>query len=1083
MRELKITITLVLAFVFQFNLLSQTSYPDVKKFSRQLLTNYSQREYGDSCSAQNWAVTQDYKGIMYFGNAYRVLEFDGVSWDAIRIPLHGVYVSALHADSNGNIFVGANGEFGLLKNDKTGKKYYVSLSDSLEIQDSFFSTIWRIFEYNSKILFFAQEGIYLWDGQSIEVIIPETSFHLAFVVNEELFVRQRGAGLMKYEDGKLQLIQNGDIFKNYGVFGMFPGENDNILIVTQEIGLYNMEKTEGETSISQIKGSYHNYLNNAQIIGGQKLHDGLIALNTLRNGVIIIDFKGNIKQIIDQNSGLRDNEVKQIFQDNNNQLWLALNTGISMVNYNSGIWVYDYNTGLFGNIQTVAIHKNRIFVGTSIGLFQKSIYPSDKIFKFFNQIEGFNISVHEMISIGNTLVIGSKEGLFGWEYSKGIFKIADIDASAIYWSAKRKLLFACGEDGFFIFTNNPRWTQKAGYEELAVANPLNIAENISYEGENTELWIGSLSEGAWNLIIKPNLSYELDIFMGAEANLEQTWVKPFMTENNVLFGVAIGLMRFVDEKEIISTLTDSLPENAVAMRGFFQYVDVKGLDSVAVIHFQQNHNKFWICRDNKIYFGNALDNLNDKPFRTLDMGRIYTMLPTDSTTLWLATDDGLVKIGTNKRTDFSGRPIVNIRNIKIGNDSILFHSFDSRTHSEKIYLPYAFNKITINYASIFEENHKKALYSFMLEGFDTQWSDWTSLTYREYANLREGDYTFWVKAKDAYDNESEMQSFSFRISPPWYRTIWAFLLYAVIIILIVLLIVKLSIMRLKAKNIQLEKIIEKRTEEIRNQKDEIAKQHKIVVQQKEAITSSIKYASRIQNALVPQEDFLKQHLKDSFILYQPKDIVSGDFYWIKHTPPYLSIVAADCTGHGVPGAFMSMLGIAFLNEVAQREDPGKVSTVLEHLRVYMKNTLGQTGDRYEQKDGIVLALCTLNIETNTLYFAGANTPLWLIRNNELIEYTAIRNPIGIHPKEMPFEAHTIEIQNGDAFYLFSDGYVDQFGGPDDQRIGKRAFRELLLEIHKNPMNKQKELLDLHLKNWMGEEFSQIDDILVMGFRV
>ncbi len=1083
MRELKITITLVFSFVASLNLLSQNKTPDVQQYNRQFIINYSQREYGDSCAPLNWSITQDNREIMYFGNAYRVLQFDGINWDATRTTLHGTYVTALHSDKDGKIYIGANGEFGFLDNSDNGKKIYKSLSDSLPIEDSFFSNVWRIFDYKGSVLFFSQEQIFIWDGNEIEIIHPETSFHLAFVVNDELYVRQREIGLMKYDGNSFVLVNDGGIFKNYGIFGLFPDNNGDILIVTQEIGLYKYLNKKDKGQIVSIKTPYLNYLNNSQIIGGTILHDGNIALNTVRNGVIIINHNGIVKFVIDQNSGLRDNEVKQVYQDKNNQLWLALNTGISMVNYNSGVSVFDYNTGLFGTMQSVAIHNNELFAGTSIGLFKMSKRPTDRIFKFFSQIEGFNASVNELLSVGNTLIIGSREGLFGWDNKKGIFKIASIDASSIYWSESKKLLFVAGENGIFIYTNTPYWVEKAGYEELSVSNPLNISENLSNTNNYTELWLGTLNEGIWQILVKPDFSYELDIFIGSDDGLTGTWFKAQTFDNEVLFLGLSGIMRFIDEEEIRSSFTEEEKETAVKLRGYFDFYHIEGRDSIAVLHLTKEYGKIWICIDNKMFFGENFDSLNHNPFITLDAGRIHAIKPVSNNKIWIAADDGLIVVNTDWQKTYDKQPVVNIRQIVIANDSLLFHSFDPEKTKDRNSLPFYNNRITFNFASSFNENNQKAKYSYMLKGFDNDWSDWSYISFRDYSNLREGEYEFMVRAKDIYGNISNVESFHFKILPPWYRTVWAFVLYGIAVVLVILLIVKLSIMRLKAKNIQLEKIIEKRTEEIRNQKDEIAKQHKIVVQQKEAITSSIKYASRIQNALVPQEDFLKQHLKDSFILYQPKDIVSGDFYWIKYTPPYLSIVAADCTGHGVPGAFMSMLGIAFLNEVAQREDPGKVSTVLEHLRVYMKNTLGQTGDRYEQKDGIVLALCTLNIETNTLYFAGANTPLWLIRDNELIEFKATRNPIGIHPKEMPFEAHTIEIQNGDAFYLFSDGYVDQFGGPDDQRIGKKAFRELLLDIYKNPMHKQKELLDLHLRNWMGEEFSQIDDILVMGFRI
>ena len=1080
MREIKAALILAALVFVGITAKSQYKYPEVNKFSRQFIHNYSQREYGDSLGVQNWSITQDEHGIMYFGNIIHVLEFDGVSWDNTRTPVEATYITAIMADQSGKIFFGGNGVFGYLENEITGKKKHVTLSDSLEAEHSFFSNIWRIFEYKDNILFFAQEGIYLWNGQTIDVIFPDYSFHLAFVLNDELFVRQRGYGLMKYTDGEFKLIPGGDIFKEYGVFGMYLKTDGNILITSQEIGLY--KYAQGKT-ISKLKTNYEKYFNNAGIIGGTMLHDGNIALNTTRNGVIIINQKGEIISIIDQNSGLRDNDVKQVFQDRDNRLWLALNTGISMVNYDSNVWLYDYNTGLFGTTQSVIIHDEEVFTGTNTGLYKKNKLPDERIFKHFSQIEGLNSEIKQLLSVGKTLLIGSQDGLYAFEKNKGIFQIAEIDASALYWSDKTKRLFVSGENGLFIFSQKPKWQMLASYEEFAVSNPLNIAESPGLPDNVNIIWIGGIGDGVWRIIIFDDFSYDFDFYVGSSDGLGTLWVRPVNYQDRVLFGVFNGLLRFVDENEILETLPDSIRDNSVDFRGYFEHIELPGIANMSISHLAHAFGKTWVNADYNIFYGDNIDSLSHYPFQTINMGRIFDIAAKNSSTLWLATDDGLAKVKTDLKTNYTQKPIINIRKIITGADSVLYYAYNAVTDKPSTTLPYSSNAINISYASAFEENAQQAMYSYKLGGFDNDWSEWSHITQSNYVNLREGNYNFMVKAKDAYNNESDISTFSFRVLPPWYRTFWAYVLYGVCFILLVLIIVKLSIMRLKAKNIQLEKIIEKRTEEIRNQKDEIARQHKVVLQQKDSITSSIRYASRIQNALVPQEDFLLKHIPESFIFWIPRDIVSGDFYWIKSIPPYISIVAADCTGHGVPGAFMSMLGISFLNELAQREKPGEVSKVLEHLRLYIKDTLGQTGDRTEQKDGMVLAFCTINTDNNKLYFAGANTPLWLIRNNELIEYKGTKNPIGIHPREIPFEAHQIQLQKNDAIYMFSDGYVDQFGGPEGRKLGKRALGEMLLKINNLPMQEQKQILDKNLKNWMTDEYTQIDDILVMGIRV
>lgn len=264
---------------------------------------------------------------------------------------------------------------------------------------------------------------------------------------------------------------------------------------------------------------------------------------------------------------------------------------------------------------------------------------------------------------------------------------------------------------------------------------------------------------------------------------------------------------------------------------------------------------------------------------------------------------------------------------------------------------------------------------------------------------------------------------------------------------------------------------------------EILKQKDIIEQKNQSITDSIQYASRIQAAVLPPPGFLAGWGFESFILFKPKDIVSGDFYWGRRKGERFIIAAADCTGHGVPGAFMSMLGNAFLDEIYNTTEIKDAATILNLLRDEVIKALKQKGVTGEARDGMDISLCIINYITNTLDFAGANNPMYLIRNNMLIKIPCDKMPIGIHFTGFtPFNNHTTTISKGDMLYLFSDGYADQFGGPKGKKFMYKPFQELLLKNHSLPAEEQKEMLEQHFVEWMGER-EQVDDVLVIGIRI
>jgi serine phosphatase RsbU (regulator of sigma subunit) len=292
--------------------------------------------------------------------------------------------------------------------------------------------------------------------------------------------------------------------------------------------------------------------------------------------------------------------------------------------------------------------------------------------------------------------------------------------------------------------------------------------------------------------------------------------------------------------------------------------------------------------------------------------------------------------------------------------------------------------------------------------------------------------------------------------------------------------------------------IQAQKEEIEAQRDSIQEQRNIlseinrtlqkayleIEEQKKHIEDSIHYAKRIQNAILPPDDYVVKHLPDSFVYYKPKDIVSGDFYWLNQKNGRTLLAAVDCTGHGVPGAFMSIVGNNQLNHAVNVRGAEKPDEILNALNEGVTRALRQTRISSSVKDGMDIALINIDHKNKILQFAGAYNPMYLVRNDELIQVKADKFPVGgyMGEKLKSFTLHEFDIQKGDVVYIFSDGFADQFGGDDDSKFLIKRFRDLLFRIHKEPMNDQKEILNQIYEDWRGNE-TQIDDILVIGIRM
>lgn len=368
---------------------------------------------------------------------------------------------------------------------------------------------------------------------------------------------------------------------------------------------------------------------------------------------------------------------------------------------------------------------------------------------------------------------------------------------------------------------------------------------------------------------------------------------------------------------------------------------------------------------------------------------------------------------------------------------------------------------------------EKNVYQYKLEGFDDDWSPVTSNRYISYTNLPGGNYTLRIRGADSNGNwNEEGVSIHIFVQPPWWKTNWFYTLCVVTIIGGVIAFTRYRTAAIKKENRVLEAKVAERTQEL--------------AQKNADITASIQYAKRIQGAVLPELDFIYRHLPQSFVFYRPKDIVSGDFYWFAEKDGKKIMVCADCTGHGVPGALMSVIGHNLLNQIILEKGITSPEEILNRLNKGVMTALkqGQHGDE-DTRDGMDIAICVFTEGSRELKFAGALRPLVIVRKDGTLEKVdSDRFPIGgnLTGKENEYTLHTVQLEEGDMLYMFSDGFADQFGGARGKKFMVKNLLELLVKSSSLPLPEQAAKLESTFEAWK-ENYAQVDDVLVVGIRV
>lgn len=1087
------------------------------ELGRQPFRNFTYRDYGGH--HQNWAVVQDNRGFIYVANNDGILEYDGNSWRLISI--NGLVTRCLDVDSYGRIWVGAQDEFGYLEPDPSGSLAFHSLKYLVQDLCPSFGLVRQVYATPKGVYFSTNSCIIKVYGLEVAVYKPETLFHRTYNVLNRIFSVQPEVGLTMVKGDTMELVPAGDHFANSRIYAMVPYDDRNILIATQSDGMFLYDVSylndplvhDASHFLKPFATSNDKFFVDNWVYWGEALGNKRFAFATYRGGAVVIDAKGEIIQRIGKSEGIQDETVWHLAVDDQENIWLALNNGVSFTAVKSAITSWSDNLAPQGVLQSLKRVDDKLYASSNAGVF----ILDQGIFRRVQGTLELSWDIVPVVSSNGirTTLVATGDGLYSIHGDRAqLVENGEVPLFTIHQSKHHKdILFLGLYDGLGVAEyRRGRWVYVGKFD--------NVAGRIWRvdEDEKGNIWFVLRHQGVVRAVANDpaSLSFdEFELFNNIPFNPPYDEDTRLMSVNRkMLLSAPTGLYAF-DERENNFKPESFLGEQfSDGTRG----IKLFSVDSLGYIWFEsyaKSHVRS-ITRAKIMDDGSSIiipAELNEIP------QMIFSSVDTDSEGItWIAGTDGLYRFDPTASMRGIRAPKAYIRKVVIGNDSTLFggaypklcpDGFFScidiaQTDSQIPNIPYSTNNVTIHFSSPMFGQEGKMLYSQKLEGFDTDWSAWNTVGYKEYTNLPYGEYTFKVKAMSIYEVESPVASYSFVISRPWYNHPIMYLFYVLLVGLIVFVSVAIKTRMLKMSNLRLQALVDERTREIVQHQRDIVMQNEALMLQKEEIESqrdelddrnkqtkaSIEYAQTIQKAILPTVELLSTHF-ESFVLFRPKDVVSGDFYWFTQASntrgsPKLFIAVVDCTGHGVPGAFMSMIGSRMLSEIVSERKIYNPAVILDTLDNMLKKVLKQ--DENDGFDGMDVCLCSIERITQERYlvtFAGANRPLAYHRqgSSAISFIRGSRKSIGgilpdIDPK---FENHLIDLVAGDSLFLFTDGFSDQnnvFG----KRFTTSKLYNLLATNASEPMGSIGAALETALDAHRGAA-SQRDDITVVGLRL
>jgi len=1060
------------------------------------------------CNSVVYCISQDARGYLWMGTENGLCSFDGKKFKTYtsKDGLSGNEVRSIFQDSKGRLWIGTKGGVTIYDGyvfRKITKKDGLAGSAVLSFLEDEQHRMWAGTDDGGLNI------ISLDRADSVKIRNLNEKEGLSNFLILGLYEDEQHAVWAATYGGGIQIIRpEKDGFLIHAIKGkkhipsdmlfcLSPDQEGNLWFGTADGGAFKIKIADkfGE-AIAREPFNTSNGLNSNAVWKILNTKDGNTWFGTIDNGITRM-FPGGSNQkekavSYKTGQGISGNQILSLMEDKEGDIWIGTNgDGLNMLS-GDVFSHYSKSDGLPENkIQAIKQDKEGSFwmASTGGGLCKMSFPNQYPVIQSYTEKDGFPNNLTTSIALGNEF----NPNVWIGTQSAGLIKF---DGKHFQTLTEKDGLISNRVNSSFVDSRGILWTGSAGgisrfdgnkFEIISTATMKMTDEGIKsiLEDKTGSIWFGA--QGGLIRYSRTRIMRTFD----AEEGLSSINVNAIAEDSrgNIWIGTNEGgIFRYNKSKP------DSISIEFVADEKVLGTNSIHSLlfydDNILIAGTNKGFDKLILdesgkIRSAKIYgFSDGFTGVecNDNAICKDKEGNI-----------WFGTVNGVTKCALQLEKKTTTPPSVHLTSVQL-----FFKDVDWKTKTdsvskwnalpENLTLPYDQNHLTFHFSGISFVNPEKTTFRYILEGRDKNWSPPNTASEITFSGISKGSYTFKVMAIDANGITSEPALFHFVITPPWYETKLFYAGSLLFVILSFYSFMKFRERKLVEENRILENIVTERTHEVVQQKEHIAEKNK-------EITDSITYAKRIQTSILPNVNEVRRSLPESFILFKPKDIVSGDFYWFRnvaqdahHPAAAVYIAAADCTGHGVPGAFMSTIGVEKLNEaIKQCYHPGEVLSFINNT---VKKSLQQSHEEGSENtsvnDGMDVAMLQFqfNADGAILHYAAANRPLYLIRKDSgaIEETKANKTAIGGHTEEdQVFDTHTFELNKGDTCYLSSDGYADQFGA-DDKKLMTRNFKNLLLQIQDKPMDEQGVLLGKYIETWRGST-EQTDDILVIGVRV
>ena len=1034
-------------------------------------------------------IVKDKNGFLWIATDGGLSQFDGKKFISYSTNngLKQPSIQSICSDKNGNIWFGhTTGNIGYYD----GKKFNYPFSDTLilrhRIQHLFCDSEGKI--WASTI----GAGVFLINPKNLKTI---KQFSEKENLCEEVFRTMQGS------DGKIWFVTQIGIkqfdkkaneikffkpaglpFYNYTC--MLEDFEGNLWFGSDANGLikYNV-KDNSSQQFEFDNGQISGFVVDLMLASDSSVWAASWAEGAQAGGLIRV--KGNDLKILSKHNGLPGEKVISVFEDQEKNIWAGL--------FNSGLCKFkgfamahlSREEGLKNTVvNSIFKERDRIWCGTDFGIFIfKETGSQTRLFREINTMDDLGSNqITSIIGWKEKIIVATFKGKIG-VYNKESLKLEYFIQIKKSWI---NTLAVDHDELLWIGSANGITTYNFGnkeFKEISTFEDYNVLK--IFPDQKGKVWIGCregglffFSKGKFNsLNRKEGIEHKspTSIF---EDRLGNIWIG---TEGG-------GLFQHQGETFKKFGLKEGLPSDFINFitEDLYGHIWVGTNKGLGEINLQTKEIKIYQEPEGFIY----QETLNNSNFRD------------EKGSLWIGTNNGVILLNPKEIIRNQQAPGVIITHFQIYSSN---YSLKNQT------LSYDQNDITFHFKSIALKNPQRLKFQYQLKGYDNK----ILISQQEnvhYTNLPPGQYSFIISAINEDGVKSREDAvFEFEIRPPFWKTNWFIFLSLFTGLVSIYLIIFFRTLNLRRAKEKLEILVKERTNEIELKNFTLQKANLIISNKNKEITDSINYAKKIQEAILPSKNLLTELFPESFILFKPKDIVSGDFYWFSHLSnqnpllaglsgatenvrlmarpdsekDHMVIAVADCTGHGVPGAFMCMIGTSLLDQIVHENEDAPPSTILTLLNQGIQNALKQS--QTETQDGMDIALCSIDRKNKILSFSGAMRPLYYFRNLDgkitFEEFKPDKNPIGgIHGRaDKKFTLHTTPYQKGDTIYLFSDGFADQFGGENGKKLMTKKFRELIVSIQHLKMAEQYYYLENFMDKWKNG-YDQVDDVIIMGIR-